>query len=523
MGRTVKIFDTTLRDGEQSPGCSMNLNEKIEVAKQLEALKVDIIEAGFAAASPGDAAAIAAIADTVRGATICSLARCREQDIEAAWNSIRRAESARIHTFLATSPVHMEYKLKMTPDEVLESVAHNVAFAKKFCSDIEFSAEDATRSDLDFLCRVVETAIKAGATTINIPDTVGYTMPFEYANIISGLYERVPNIDKAIISVHTHDDLGIAVGNALAAVHAGARQVEGAMNGIGERAGNCALEEVIMAIKVRKDIMNVHTNINHHEIWRTSQTVSQICNMPIPANKAIVGTGAFAHSSGIHQDGVLKNRENYEIMTPESIGLNQVQLNLTSRSGRAAVKHRMEEMGYQESDYNLDHLYDAFLKLADKKGQVFDYDLEALAFINKQQEEPEHFRLDYFNVQSGSSDIATASIKLVCGDEIKTEAANGNGPVDAIYQAINRVTDYNIELVKYGLSAKGHGKDALGQVDIVVDYNGRRFHGVGLATDIVESSAKAMVHVLNNIWRAAEVEKELQRKAQNKENNKETV
>ena len=315
----------------------------------------------------------------------------------------------------------------------------------------------------------------------------------------------------------------MAVGNALAAVQAGARQVEGTLNGIGERAGNCALEEVIMAIKLRQNLMNVHTRINHHEIWRTSQTVSQICNMPIPANKAVVGSGAFAHSSGIHQDGVLKNRENYEIMTPESIGLNQVQLNLTSRSGRAAVKHRMEEMGYHENDYNLDDLYDAFLKLADKKGQVFDYDLEALAFINKQQEEPEHFRLEYFSVQSGSSAMATASVKLACGEEIKAEAANGNGPVDAVYQAINRITDYDIELVKYQLGAKGHGKNALGQVDIVVSYNGRHFHGVGLTTDIVESSARAMINVLNNIWRAGEVEKELQRKAQNKEHNQETV
>ena len=295
------------------------------------------------------------------------------------------------------------------------------------------------------------------------------------------------------------------------------------MNGIGERAGNCSLEEVIMAIKVRKDILNVHTAINHQEIWRPSQLARPIRTMPLPANKALVGSGAFAHSSGIHQDGVLKNRENYEIMTPESIGLNQIQLNLTSRSGRAAVKHRMDEMGYKESEYNLDNLYDAFLKLADKKGQVFDYDLEALAFIGKQQEEPEHFRLDYFSVQSGSNDIATAAVKLACGEEVKAEAANGNGPVDAVYQAINRITDYNVELVKYSLTAKGHGKDALGQVDIVANYNGRRFHGVGLATDIVESSAKAMVHVLNNIWRAAEVEKELQRKAQHNENNKETV
>ncbi|MDU2191678.1 MAG: 2-isopropylmalate synthase [Klebsiella pneumoniae] len=478
MSQQVIIFDTTLRDGEQALQASLSVKEKLQIALALERMGVDVMEVGFPVSSPGDFESVQTIARTIKNSRVCALARCVEKDIDVAAESLKVAEAFRIHTFIATSPMHIATKLRSTLDEVIERAIYMVKRARNYTDDVEFSCEDAGRTPIADLARVVEAAINAGATTINIPDTVGYTMPFEYANIISGLYDRVPNIDKAIISVHTHDDLGIAVGNALAAVHAGARQVEGAMNGIGERAGNCALEEVIMAIKVRKDIMNVHTNINHHEIWRTSQTVSQICNMP---------------------------------------------LNLTSRSGRAAVKHRMEEMGYQESDYNLDHLYDAFLKLADKKGQVFDYDLEALAFINKQQEEPEHFRLDYFNVQSGSSDIATASIKLVCGDEIKTEAANGNGPVDAIYQAINRVTDYNIELVKYGLSAKGHGKDALGQVDIVVDYNGRRFHGVGLATDIVESSAKAMVHVLNNIWRAAEVEKELQRKAQNKENNKETV
>ncbi len=446
----------------QALQASLSVKEKLQIALALERMGVDVMEVGFPVSSPGDFESVQTIARTIKNSRVCALARCVEKDIDVAAESLKVAEAFRIHTFIATSPMHIATKLRSTLDEVIERAIYMVKRARNYTDDVEFSCEDAGRTPIADLARVVEAAINAGATTINIPDTVGYTMPFEYANIISGLYDRVPNIDKAIISVHTHDDLGIAVGNALAAVHAGARQVEGAMNGIGERAGNCALEEVIMAIKVRKDIMNVHTNINHHEIWRTSQTVSQICNMPIPANKAIVGTGAFAHSSGIHQDGVLKNRENYEIMTPESIGLNQVQLNLTSRSGRAAVKHRMEEMGYQESDYNLDHLYDAFLKLADKKGQVFDYDLEALAFINKQQEEPEHFRLDYFNVQSGSSDIATASIKLVCGDEIKTEAANGNGPVDAIYQAINRVTDYNIELVKYGLSAKGHGKDALG-------------------------------------------------------------
>ena len=518
------IFDTTLRDGEQSPGATMTGDEKVRIAQQLERLGVDVIEAGFAAASVGDFLAIQRISSLVKESTVCSLSRAVERDIERAGEAIKGAARKRIHTFIATSPIHMEMKLHMTPDQVVERAVKAVKLAREYTDDVEFSAEDASRSDPAFLARICEEAIKAGATTINLPDTVGYAIPELFGQFILDIRTRVPNSDKAIWSVHCHDDLGMATANSLSGVLVGgARQLECTINGLGERAGNCALEEGIMAIKVRKDIMNVHTHINHNEIWRTSQTVSQICNMPIPANKAIVGTGAFAHSSGIHQDGVLKNRENYEIMTPESIGLNQVQLNLTSRSGRASVKHLMEEMGYQESDYNLDHLYDAFLKLADKKGQVFDYDLEALAFINKQQEEPEHFRLDYFNVQSGSSDIATASIKLVCGDEIKTEAANGNGPVDAIYQAINRVTDYNIELVKYGLSAKGHGKDALGQVDIVVDYNGRRFHGVGLATDIVESSAKAMVHVLNNIWRAAEVEKELQRKAQNKENNKETV
>ena len=509
MSQQVIIFDTTLRDGEQALQASLSVKEKLQIALALERMGVDVMEVGFPVSSPGDFESVQTIARQVKNSRVCALARCVEKDIDVAAESLKVAEAFRIHTFIATSPMHIATKLRSTLDEVIERAIYMVKRARNYTDDVEFSCEDAGRTPIADLARVVEAAINAGATTINIPDTVGYTMPFEFAGIISGLYERVPNIDKAIISVHTHDDLGLAV--------------EGAMNGIGERAGNCSLEEVIMAIKVRKDILNVHTAINHQEIWRTSQLVSQICNMPIPANKAIVGSGAFAHSSGIHQDGVLKNRENYEIMTPESIGLNQIQLNLTSRSGRAAVKHRMDEMGYKESEYNLDNLYDAFLKLADKKGQVFDYDLEALAFIGKQQEEPEHFRLDYFSVQSGSNDIATAAVKLACGEEVKAEAANGNGPVDAVYQAINRITDYNVELVKYSLTAKGHGKDALGQVDIVANYNGRRFHGVGLATDIVESSAKAMVHVLNNIWRAAEVEKELQRKAQHNENNKETV
>ncbi|MFD1804148.1 2-isopropylmalate synthase [Mixta tenebrionis] len=512
MSQQVIIFDTTLRDGEQALQASLSVKEKLQIALALERMGVDVMEVGFPVSSPGDFESVQTIARTIKNSRVCALARCVEKDIDAAYEALRVAEAFRIHTFIATSPMHIATKLRSTLPEVIERAVYMVKRARNYTSDVEFSCEDGGRTPIDDLCRVVEAAINAGATTINIPDTVGYTLPHEYAQTIASLRERVPNIDKAIISVHTHDDLGMAVGNSIAAVMAGARQVEGTLNGLGERAGNCALEEVIMTIKTRAALMNVHTNIQHQEIWRTCQTVSQICNMPIPANKAVIGSNAFAHSSGIHQDGVLKNRENYEIMTPESIGLNQIQLNLTSRSGRAAVKHRMEEMGYQESDYNLDTLYDAFLKLADKKGQVFDYDLEALAFINRQHEEPEYFQLQDFNVQSGSAITATASVHLKCGEAVQSEAATGNGPVDAVYQAINRITDFDIELVKYQLSAKGHGKNALGQVDIVVNYNDRKFHGVGLATDIVESSAKAMVNALNNIWRAKQVEQELQRK-----------
>lgn len=511
MSDQVIIFDTTLRDGEQALQASLSVKEKLQIAMALERLGVDVMEVGFPVSSPGDFESVQTIARQIKNSRVCGLARCVEKDIDVAAESLRVAEAFRIHTFIATSPMHIATKLRSTLDEVIERAIHMIKRARNYTDDVEFSCEDAGRTPIEDLARVVEAAINAGATTVNIPDTVGYTTPNEYGHIISSLFERVPNIDKAIISVHTHDDLGMAVGNAIAAVQAGARQVEGTLNGIGERAGNCALEEVIMAIKVRNKMMNLRTNINHNEIWRTSQTVSQICNMPIPGNKAVVGSNAFAHSSGIHQDGVIKNRENYEIMTPESIGLNQIQLNLTSRSGRAAVKHRMEEMGYKDTDYDMDDLYEAFLKLADKKGQVFDYDLEALVFINKQQEEPEFFHLDYFSFQSGSSTMSTASVKLVCGDETKAEAATGNGPVDAVYQAINRITGYPISIVKYQLSAKGQGENALGQVDIVAEYEGRRFHGVGLATDIVESSAQALIHVLNNIWRAKQVAAEKQR------------
>lgn len=511
MSNQVIIFDTTLRDGEQALRASLSVKEKLQIAYALERLGVDVMEVGFPVSSPGDFESVQTIARHIKHSRVCALARAVDKDIDVAAEALRVAEAFRIHTFIATSTLHIESKLRRSFDDVLAMAVHAVTRARRYTDDVEFSCEDAGRTPIDNLCRVVEAAIKAGARTINIPDTVGYTIPSQFGGIIETLFNRVPNIDQAVISVHCHNDLGLSVANSIAAVQAGARQIECTVNGIGERAGNCSLEEIAMIIRTRADLLNVHTNIHHHDIYRTSQLVSQLCNMPIQPNKAIVGANAFAHSSGIHQDGVLKNKSTYEIITPESIGLNQNQLNLTSRSGRAAVKHRMDAMGYSEGSYDLDSLYAAFLKLADKKGQVFDYDLEALAFINMQQEDPEHFRLDYLSVQSGGSVMATASVRLRCGEETVSEAATGNGPVDAVYQCITRLTGYEIQIVNYQLSAKGQGKDALGQVDIVADYQGRRFHGVGLATDIIESSAQALVHVLNAIHRAGRVSEEKQR------------
>jgi 2-isopropylmalate synthase len=511
MNDRVIIFDTTLRDGEQALQASLTVKEKLQIAFALERMRVDVMEVGFPISSPGDFESVQTIAQHIKHSRVCALARCIDKDIDVAAEALNVAEAFRIHTFMATSTLHVRDKLRMTFDDVIAHAIRCVKRARNYTDDVEFSCEDAGRTPIDNLCRIVEAAITAGATTINIPDTVGYTIPYQFGQIIHTLFERVPNIDKAIISVHCHNDLGMAVANSITAIQEGARQVEGAMNGLGERAGNCALEEVIMAIKVRHNILNVHTNIQHHEIYRTSQIVSQITNTPIPTNKAVIGTNAFAHSSGIHQDGVLKNRETYEIMTPESIGLNQLQLNLTSRSGRAAVKHRLQELGYQEQDYDLDQVYSAFLALADKKGQVFDYDLEALVFIHCLQDEEEHWQLDYFNVQSGSTVVSTASVSLVCDGVTQSDAATGNGPVDAVYQAIHRITGVEVTIVKYQLASKGQGENALGQVDIVAEYNGRCFHGVGLATDIVEASANALIKTLNNIYRAQLVQQQKQR------------
>lgn len=512
MSDQVIIFDTTLRDGEQALSASLTVKEKLQIAYALERLGVDVIEAGFPVSSPGDFESVQTIAKHIKNSRVCALSRAVEKDIDAAAEALKVAEAFRIHTFISTSTVHVQDKLRRSYDDVVEMGVRAVKHARNYTDDVEFSCEDAGRTPIDNLCRMVEAAINAGARTINIPDTVGYTVPSEFGGIIQSLFNRVPNIDKAIISVHCHDDLGMSVANSIAAVQAGARQIEGTINGIGERAGNTALEEIAMILKTRQELLGgVTTNIKHEEISRTSKLVSQLCNMPIQSNKAIVGANAFSHSSGIHQDGMLKNKNTYEIITPESIGLKNQGLNLTSRSGRAAVKSHMESLGYSENQYNLDVLYENFLKLADKKGQVFDYDLEALMYFSNLRDEDDFFKLNYLSVQSGSV-MATTSIKLQCGDEEKCEAAVGNGPVDALYQCIYRVTGYEIVLDKFDLTAKGEGEDGLGQADIIANYKGRKYHGTGVSTDIVEASGQALLHVINSIHRANEIEQIKQNK-----------
>lgn len=511
MSDQVIIFDTTLRDGEQALSASLTVKEKLQIAYALERLGVDIIEAGFPVSSPGDFESVQTIAKHIKNSRVCALSRAVAKDIDAAAEALKVADAFRIHTFISTSTIHVQDKLRRSYDDVVDMAVQAVKHARNYTDDVEFSCEDAGRTPIDNLCRMVEAAINAGARTINIPDTVGYTVPSEFGSIIQTLFNRVPNIDKAIISVHCHDDLGMSVANSIAAVQAGARQIEGTINGIGERAGNCALEEIAMILKTRHDLLGVKTNIRHEETSRTSKLVSQLCNMPIQSNKAIVGANAFSHSSGIHQDGVLKNKNTYEIITPESIGLKNQALNLTSRSGRAAVKSHMESMGYHEHEYNLDALYEDFLKLADRKGQVFDYDLEALMHFSNLREEDDFYKLNYLSVQSGSV-MATTTIKLKCGDEEHCEAAVGNGPVDALYQCIYRLTGYDIVLDKFDLTAKGEGEDGLGQADIIANYKNRKYHGTGVSTDIVEASGQALLHVINSIHRANQIDQIKQKK-----------
>ena len=503
----VIIFDTTLRDGEQALKASLTVKEKLQIALALERLGVDVMEVGFPVSSAGDFDSVKTIAQNIKNSRVCALSRAVDKDIDVAAEALKVAEAFRIHTFIATSALHVEAKLKRSFEDVIEMAVHAVKRARGYTDDVEFSCEDAGRTGIDNICRIVEAAIKAGATTVNIPDTVGYCLPTQYGSIIADVVNRVPNIDKAVISVHCHNDLGMATANSLTAVLNGARQIECTINGIGERAGNTALEEVVMAIKTRQDVFNgLDTRINTQEIHRVSQMVSQLCNMPIQPNKAIVGSNAFAHSSGIHQDGMVKNKNTYEIMSPETIGLKKEKLNLTARSGRAAVRNHMAEMGYQDSDYDLDKLYTAFLELADKKGQVFDYDLEALAFIDMRSGDEDRLKLDVITSQTISTLPASAFVQVELDGEKLSQVSNGgNGPVDAVFNAILNITGLDLKMSHYNLTAKGEGAEALGQVDIVVEHEGRKFHGVGLATDIVESSARELIHAINAIYRAHKV------------------
>ena len=499
MSDRVYIFDTTLRDGEQSPGVSLNTAEKLEIARQLARLGVDIIEAGFPIASEGDFKSVRAIAREVKGVTVAGLARSGYQDIDRAWEAIKDAEQPRIHTFIATSDIHLQHKLRMSRDQVVEAAVAAVKHAKKYTSDVEFSAEDASRSDLDFLCRVVEAAIGAGATVVNIPDTVGYTVPLEYARFIEAIRDRVKGIEKAIISVHCHDDLGLAVANSLAAVAAGARQVEGAINGIGERAGNAAIEEVVMALHTRKDKYGYVTGVRTEEIYRTSKLVSSLTGMVIQPNKAVVGKNAFAHESGIHQDGVLKERTTYEIMNPVMVGISHSDLVLGKHSGRHAFRERLAELGYTLSDDELNRCFKRFKSLADRKKDITDHDLEAIV-EEELQRVPPTYELSYLHISSGTTIVPTATIGLKTDGGMLEEAACGNGPVDAICHAVDKAANLTCRMTSWRINAITAGKDALGDVTLKITNDGiKHYVGRGLSTDILEASARAYVNAVNKL------------------------
>jgi 2-isopropylmalate synthase len=493
------IFDTTLRDGEQSPGASMTKEEKVRVAKSLEKLKVDVIEAGFAISSQGDYEAVKAIAETVKDSTVCSLARTTNMDIERAAEALKNASSGRIHTFIATSPIHMQYKLQMSPDQVVEKAVSAVKLARNLIGDVEFSLEDASRSEFDFMCRIVEQVIDAGAQTINLPDTVGYGFPEEYAETIGRLIEHVPNADKAIFSVHCHNDLGLAVSNSLAAVMKGARQVECTINGLGERAGNAALEEVVMAVRTRKDIFPVETSIDTSHIVSTSRLVSSITGFPVQPNKAIVGANAFAHESGIHQDGVLKFRETYEIMKAEDVGWSTNKIVLGKLSGRAAFAARLEELGTQfENKEDLNEAFVRFKALADKKREIYDEDLQALVSeVQVSVSEGDKITLESLEVISKTGQLPHAELTLNYKGESYRATSDGDGPVDAVFKAIEQLAKSNTELKLYSVNAVTAGTDSQGEVTVRLEKGGRMVNGQGADTDILVASVKAYLNALN--------------------------
>ncbi|MEM6780477.1 MAG: 2-isopropylmalate synthase [Pseudomonadota bacterium] len=495
----IIIFDTTLRDGEQSPGCSMNLEEKLRIARLLDQMGVDVIEAGFPIASQGDFEAVNEIAKTIQNSTVCGLSRAKAADIDASAEALKPAKRSRIHTFISTSPLHMKYKLQMAPENVLEAVAESVTRARNYTDDVEWSAEDGSRTEDDFLCECVETAIKCGATTINIPDTVGYAVPDEYFRQIKMLFDRVPNIDQARISVHCHNDLGLAVANSLAGVQAGARQIECTINGIGERAGNAALEEIVMALRTRQDAMPYHNNIDTTMITKASKTLSTTVGFNVQPNKAIVGANAFAHESGIHQDGMLKNASTYEIMTPESVGLSKSELVMGKHSGRAALKSKVAELGYELGDNAFQDLFKRFKDLADKKKNIFDDDIIALI---EDEIATEHDRIQFVSlqIQAGSKGPQVAELELQINGENTMTRVEGNGPVDAIFKAIREMVPHpDARLQLYQVHAVTGGTDAQAEVTVRLEEDGKTVNGSGADADTLVASARAYIHALNKL------------------------
>jgi len=497
--REIVVFDTTLRDGEQSPGATMNIKEKMEVARQLARLGVDVMEAGFPISSQGDFDAVKAIADAELGPVIAGLARAKEIDIDAAGRAV--GKKGRIHTFIATSPVHMEKKLHMKPDEVLKTAVNSVKQAKTFTPDVEFSCEDAGRTDWGFMVEIIAAVIEAGATTVNIPDTVGYCAPWEFAEQIKYLKEKCRNIDKAIISVHCHNDLGMAVANSLAAIRAGAGQVECTINGLGERAGNASLEEIVMNLKVRRDFYQADTNINTHELYKASRLVSQVTGIRVQPNKAIVGGNAFAHEAGIHQDGIIKERTTYEIMTADSVGWKGESMVMGKHSGRNAFSRRMEELGYKLSKEEMERAFDEFKRLCDQKKTVYDEDL--IAIVDEQvfsaSGGPGGWELDYLNTNSGTATIPTATVRLKKGKESFLDSGTGDGPIDAAFKAIERIIGQPFNLEEYAIDAVTGGKDAVGSVRVKVTCGDKTARGRGASTDVITASIKAYLSAINSI------------------------
>jgi len=497
----VIIFDTTLRDGEQAPGCSMTLREKLRVAAALRDLRVDVIEAGFAAASPGDFESVQAIAQEIAGPTICSLARCHPDDVAKAAAAVKSADRSRIHVFVATSEIHRNLKLQMAKEEIIRRAVESVQLAREHCDDVEFSAEDASRTEFSYLAEVVHAVIEAGARTVNIPDTVGYTVPAEFSELFRYLQEHVPGIDNVVLSVHCHDDLGMAVANSLAAVHAGARQVECTINGIGERAGNCSLEEVVMALRTRANFFGKDTGIDTTRLYPASRLVSSITGMHVPRNKAVVGENAFAHEAGIHQHGMLKDRSTYEIMKPEDVGLSKSNLVLGKHSGRHAFRERVEQLGFALDDAELNRAFEEFKKLADRKKEMFDGDIEAI-IMNADEMRAGPWTLTELQISAGTGTIAGAAVRLTHLDNGSVdEAAVGDGPIEAAFKALERAAGFDLNLKNFEVRSVTIGEDAQGEVTVTVEYNGDSFRGTAASTDIVEAGALAYLEVINRIVR----------------------